>query len=201
MLDDCDLGWDEVRRRIGGSPSGHSDALRQRFAALFEPAVGVDDAAAATEPADARTCGALVMRLGGAAMTTIIATWLGWPLERSVEAVAELDRRLDSCGLRVSADADGHLRVRERARLRMRPRQWPLDLLARLDDAEHHHALAHLVRGDDCSADPSWVQPLLDVGAAVPGPYPGVQPSDRLAAVSPVLGSGLRQEPTPSSFE
>jgi hypothetical protein len=180
VASEYDLGWAEIDRQIGGSPVGHSDALRQRFAAFLEPSVGVDDPVADSEHSDARVCGALVMRLGGAATTTVIATWMDWTMERSVAAVAELDRRLDGCGLRVGADAGGHLRVRERARLRARPRRLALKLLARLDDPTYCHALAHLVRGDDCSTEAGWMQPLLDLGVAILGP--SVQPSALLAA-------------------
>lgn len=188
-LGECDLSWEEVRRRVGGAPPGHSDVLRQRFAAFLAPSAGVDDAATETEPGDARACGALVMRLGGAATTTVIAEWMGWTLERSAAAVAELDRRLDGCGLRVGADADGHLRVRERARLRARPRRVPFELLVGLDDAEHRHALAHLVRGENCptmrtggNRSLTWAPPsLAPFPACIPPnvwPPPSVVPGE-----------------------
>lgn len=192
-----DLGWADIHHQVGGSPVGHSDSLRQRFAALLEPSAGVDDPVTDSAHGDARACGALVMRLGGAATMTVIAAWMNWTMERSVAAVAELDRRLDSCGLRVGADADGHLRLRERARLRARPRRLALEPLASLDDPTYCHALAHLVRGDDCSTEAGWEQPLLDLGTAILGP--GVQPSAQLAAA--FAGVRRRDDGRPYAIE
>jgi len=122
------------------------------------------------------------VRLGGAASAAVIADWMGWTVERSVAALAELDRRLDGCGLRVSADSDGHISVRERARLRARPRRMPFELAESLDKEGYRHALAHLVRGDRCQGGEGWIQALLDLGAAVPAGYPSAYPSEVVAA-------------------
>lgn len=181
-LRQADLSHEEVRRRIGGLPLGGTDAVRQRLAALLEPSTSTDDPAADAEPDDARLCGSLIVRLGGRATATVIADWMGWTMERVHAALAQLDRRLDGCGLRVSADADGHLVVRERARLRARPRRLPFEFVVRLDSDEHRHALAHLVRGDHCARGEHWEQPLLDLGLAVPGAYPGIHPCEEVAA-------------------
>lgn len=155
-LRQADLSFEGLRRRLGRSPTGSSDAVRQRFAAFLEASAPSDEPAAGAEPDDARRCGAVIVRLGGAASATVIADWMGWTLERANAAVAELDRRLDRCGLRVSGDADGQLTVRERAQLRARPRRLPFELVVRLD-AEHRHALAHLVRGDHCTRGEGWM--------------------------------------------
>ena len=181
-LGEADLSHEEVRRRVGGTVWANNDVVRQRLAGLLDPSVATDDDAAGTHPDDARRCGALVVRLGGAATTTVIAGWMGWTMERTNAAVAELDRRLDRCGLRVGADGEGQLIVRERARLRARPHQLPFELAERLDAEEHRHALAHLARGDQCAKGEDWTQPLLDLGAAVPHSYPEVRPSDVIAA-------------------
>lgn len=181
-LRQADLGSEEVRQRVGARPAVGTDAVRQRTAALLEAPAGMDDPSAAAEPGDVRRCGALIVRLGAAATMTGVAAWMGWTLERTTTAVAELDRRLEGCGLQVSADAHGHLRIRERARLRARPQRLASELVVRLDDPAHRHALAHLVRGDHCAQGEDWLQPLLDLGAAVTGTSLEVQPSQPLAA-------------------
>ncbi|MGH9280459.1 MAG: hypothetical protein ACRD12_20495, partial [Acidimicrobiales bacterium] len=150
--------------------------------ALLEPSAATDDPAADAEPDDARRCGSLIVRLDGTATATVIADWMGWTMERAHAALAQLDRRLDRCGLRISADADGHLVVRERARLRTRPRRLPFELVVQVDSDEHRHALAHLVRGDYCARGEHRQQRLLDLGLAVPGPYPGIHPCEEVAA-------------------
>jgi len=53
-------------------------AIRQRLLALPEPAVADEDPAADGEADDPRRCGALMMRLSGAATPTAIAAWMGW---------------------------------------------------------------------------------------------------------------------------
>ena len=175
-----DLSLDEIRRQVGGIPPHGNDTVRQRFAALLEPSAHhPDDTTNATAANDPRLCGALIIRLGGTATATVISAWMGWTVEHANAAVEDLDRRLDSCGLRLVADAEGHLQVQERARLRVHPRQLPLELLARLDDPAYRHALAHLVRGEHCGQD--WMQPLLDLGVALPGRSPGIYPADKLA--------------------
>jgi hypothetical protein len=105
---------------------------------------------------------------------------MGWSLERTAAAVAELDRRLEKCGLRVGAEFEGRLQIRERARLRVRANDVADELLARLDDPQHRHALAHLVRGEPCPQGWDWMQPLLDLGAAVTGAYPGARPTSSI---------------------
>ncbi len=178
----ADLGSEEVRRRAGARPAVGTDAVRQRTAALLEAPAGVDDPSADAEPGDVRRCGALIVRLGAAATMTTVAAWMGWTLERTTTAVAELDRRLEDCGLQVSTDADGHLRIRERARLRARPQRLASELVVRLDDPAHRHALAHLVRGDHCPQGEDWLQPLLDLGAALTGTSFEARPSQPLVA-------------------
>lgn len=181
VLRRADVGLAEARRRAGGIAPTGSDAVRERFAAL----VGVsdlDDPAAGAHPDDARHCGALVVRLGEAATATAIAQWMGWTLERTGAAVEEVDNRLRKVGLQLVAEGDGRLVICDRVRLRRRPRQPPLELLGVLDDARYRHGLAHLVRGDRCGAEEDLVQPLFDLGVAVPGAYPGAAPSEALAA-------------------
>lgn len=181
-FDRADLSQDEVRRHAGGHPAANNDVVRQRLAALLEPSTTDDDPAADVRPDDARSCGALVARLGGAASAPVIADWMGWTVERTMATLAELDRRLDGCGLRLSADRDGHITVRERARLRARPRRLPFELAERLDEEGTRHALAHLVRGDRCPGGETWIQALLDLGAALPSGYPSAHPSEVIAA-------------------
>lgn len=181
-FDRADLSQDEVRRQAGGHPAANNDVVRQRLAALLEPSTTDDDPAADVRPDDARSCGALVVRLSGAASAPVIADWMGWTVEATLATLAELDRRLDGCGLRLSADRDGHITVRERALLRARPRRLPFELAERLDEEEFRHALAHLVRGDRCPGGEGWIQPLLDLGAAVPSGYPSASPSGVIAA-------------------
>ncbi len=182
VLRRADVGLEEVRRRAGGIPPTGSDAVRQRFVALLGPPPSVDDPASGTQRDDARHCGALVVRLGHAATPTAIATWMGWSLERTSAAVAEVDRRLDQLGLQLVAEADGRLVICDRVRLRVRPQQPVLELLAVLDNPEHRHALGHLVRGDRCATAEDWVQPLFDLGAAVPAGHPGAHPCEALGA-------------------
>jgi hypothetical protein len=177
-----DLSADAVSHHAGNINPGGNDSVRQRLAALLEPSAATDDPASATEPDDARQAGALIVRLAGAATTTTIATWTAWTLERATAAVAELDRRLDACGLRLIADAEGHLQIYERARLRTRPQRLPVELVAKLDDVAYRHALAHLVRGETCPNQPGCAQPLLNLGAAIPSSYPGAVPAAALAA-------------------
>jgi len=181
-LQQADLSRAEVARRAGGTPPGTTDALRQRLVALLEPSAAGEDPPADGEGDDARRCGALIMRLGDAATPTAIAAWMGWTFERTRAAVAELDRRLDDCGLRVSTEADRRLHVRERARLRARPQRLAFEVLASLDDPAIRHGLTHLVRGEPCPGGDEWMQPLLDVGAAIGCAYPGVRPAAPLAA-------------------
>lgn len=181
-LQQADLSRAEVARRAGGTPPGTTDAVRQRLLALLEPSVGHKEPAANGEVNDARHCGALIVRLGDAATPTAIAAWMGWTLERARAALAELDRRLDDCGLRVSTEADSRLHVRERARLRARPQRLAFEVLATLDDPAIRHGLAHLVRGEPCPGGDEWMQPFLDVGAAIGCSYPGVRPAAPLAA-------------------
>jgi len=65
-------------------PQSHrAVAIRQRLLALPEPAVADEDPAADGEADDPRRCGALMMRLSGAATPTAIAAWMGWTLERT----------------------------------------------------------------------------------------------------------------------
>jgi hypothetical protein len=180
VLRQADLGLAEVRRRAGGTPATGSDAVRQRFAALLGPVPGVDEPASGTLPDDARHCGALVVRLGEAATATAIAAWMGWTLERTGAAVAEVDRRLDVVGLQLVAEAGATLVIRDRVRARVRPRQSPLELLAVLDDPGHRHAVGHLVRGDQCATGEEWAQPLFDLGVAVPAGHPGAHPCEAL---------------------
>lgn len=178
----ADLSSEEVRRRVGARPAVGTDAVRQRTAALLDAPAGVDDPSADAEPEDVRRCGALIVRLDAAATMTAVAAWMGWTLERTITAVAELDRRLEGCGLQVSAGAGAHLRIRERARLRARPQRLASELVVRLDDPAHRHALAHLVRDDDCPQGEEWLQPLLDLGAAVTGTSLEPRPSQPLVA-------------------
>src|SRR5436309_11516990 len=91
----ADLSHDEVRRQAGGLPAANNDAVRQRLAALLEPSTDEVDPAAGVRPDDARSCGALVARLDGASSAAVIADWMGWTVERTAAALAELDRRLD----------------------------------------------------------------------------------------------------------
>lgn len=179
-MHEADLSYEEVRRRTGGVPASGTEAVRHRLAALMDVATGGDDAPLEEAAGDPRVAGALIVRLGGSATTASLASWLGWTLERATAAVAELDRCLDACGLRVHADSGGHLRIRERARLRTRAEHLPSELLARLDAPEHRHALAHLVRGDRCTGSHEGPQALLDLGAAVIGPR-GPAPAGPLA--------------------
>ncbi len=181
VLEAHDIGRPEVHRRAGGSSGAVADAVRQRLAALIEP-FAVAEPAAESKAADIRQAGALIVRLGGAATAETLAEWLGWSLERCHAALAVLDRRLDACGLRLQADSGGHLHVGDRARLRSRPRQLPSNVLGRLDDPAYRHALAHLVRGEPCPAEQDWSQALLDLGVAVVGGYPGVTPTEGVAA-------------------
>lgn len=176
----ADLGTQEVARRLGARPGGR-DAICHRIAALLETAEGEEDAVVDGEPGDARLCGALLVRLGGTATATVIAAWMGWSVERTAAAVAELDRRLEKCGLRVGAEFGGRLHLRERTRLRVRASDVADELLARLDYPARRHALAHLVRGEPCPQAWDWMQPLLDLGAAVTGPYPGARPTSSIA--------------------
>lgn len=113
---------------------------------------------------------------------TVIAAWMGWTLERTSAAIIEVDRRLAEVGTQLVAGADGGLRIHERVRHRSRPQQQSMAVLEHLDDAAHLHRLAHLVRGDPCGMDSDWMQPLLDLGAAVVGPYPGAEPCVALGA-------------------
>lgn len=182
VLRQADVGLEEARRRTGGTAPTGSDAMRQRFVALVSAPPSVDDPASGALPDDARHCGALVVRLGDAATATAIASWMGWTLERTGAAVAEVDRRLHRVGLQLVADANGRLVIYDRVRLRVRPQQPALELLAVLDHPAHRHGLGHLVRGDRCGTDEDLVQPLLDLGAAVPGAYPGACPSEALGA-------------------
>jgi hypothetical protein len=189
-----DLSLDEIRRQVGGITPHGNDTVRQRFAALLDPSAQPrDDTADSTAPSDPRLCGALINRLGGTATTTVISSWMGWTVERTNAAIAQLDRRLDSCGLRLVADTEGHLEVRERARLRVRPRQLPVDLLAHLDHPAYRHALAHLVRGEHCGP-PDWMQPLLDLGVAIPSRSPGIYPTDKIA---PAFAAAARRPRAP----
>jgi hypothetical protein len=181
VLRQADVGLEEARRRTGGSAPTGSDAVRQRFVALVGAPPGVDDPASGALPDDARHCGALVVRLGDAATATAIAAWMGWTMERTGAAVAEVDNRLQQVGLQLVADANGRLAICERIRLRIRPQQPALELLAVLDDPAHRHGLGHLVRGDRCGAE-DINQPLFDLGVAVPGAYPGARPSEALGA-------------------
>lgn len=156
--------------------------MRRRLAALLEPPPAADDHASRGSPDDARQAGALVVRLGSAATATAVAGWTGWTLERTHAALEELDRRLERCGLSVVADPAGSLAVRDGAMLRSRPARLPFELAERLDTDALRHSLAHLVRGETCPDGDWWAQPLLDLGVAVPSPYPGVQPSEVVAA-------------------
>lgn len=180
-LSECDVGRAEALRRAGAGPSG-DDAVRHRLRPLLEPAAGADEPPEHTEAQDARRCGALIVRLRAAATPAVVATWMGWTLERTTAAVVELERRLDACGLQLLSDAKGALAVRERARLRRRPVRLPFELAQRLDADEHLHALAHLARGDHCAHGDEREQDLLDLGAAIPGGYPGLHPSAVVAA-------------------
>lgn len=189
-----DLSLDEIRRQVGAIPPHGNDTVRQRFAALVEPSTEPrSDTADAAAPNDPRLCGALIIRLRGTATTTVISAWMGWTVERTNAAITQLDRHLDSCGLRLVADTEGHLEIRDRVRLRVGPRQLPVDLLAHLDDPAYRHALAHLVRGEHCGP-PDWIQPLLDLGVAIPGRSPGVQPADKLA---PAFAAAARRPKAP----
>ncbi len=176
----ADLSDHEVRRRTGAYPPGHSEAMRQRLAALLERPSLEDDAPAGTKPDDARLCGALVVRMGQKATPKAIAEWMGWTLERTYGALAELARRLDACGMCLNAGRGGGITVDDAVPLRSRPQQLSFELVERLDDKDLLHALAHLVRGDHCPDGEAW-QPLLDMGAAVPDRYPPVRPSDAVA--------------------
>lgn len=178
----ADLGHDDVRRQAGGLHPATTDVVRQRLAALLEPSAADDDPAAGIRPDDARSCGALLVRLRGAGTAAVIAEWMGWTHERTAAALVELDLRLDGCGLRVVADRDGRISVRERVRLRARPRRLPLELAEQLDEEGSLHALAHLARGDRCQSGDGWIQPLLDLGAAFPGGYPSAGPTEVIAA-------------------
>jgi hypothetical protein len=182
ILRRADLGAQELRRRSGGNSPGASEAVRQRLAALLQPSPVVDDPAAPTSIDDVRRCGALIVRLGGAATMTVVATWMGWTLERTSAAIAEVDQRLGEVGTQLVAGADGGLSIQEQLRHRGRPEQQSVTLLESLDDAAHRHRLAHLVRGDPCGMVSDWMQPLFDLGAAVPGRYPGAEPCDALGA-------------------
>lgn len=178
----ADLGVEELRRRAGGTPPGSSEAVRQRLAALLQAPPLADDAAPATSADDIRRCGGVIVRLGGAATATTIATWMGWTLERTASAVAEVDRRLWELGLELVADAEAGLHIHERVGHRARPHRPSIELLERLDDAAHRHGLAHLVRADPCGMAGDWMQPLFDLGAAVAGQYPGAEPCQGLGA-------------------
>ena len=180
-LNECDVGREEAWRRAGAGPSGN-DGVRSRLGPLLQPTAGGDEPPEHTAAQDARRCGALIVRLGGAATPTVAATWMGWTMERTAAAVAELERSLDACGLQLVANAEGGLVVRERARLRRRPVRLPYELAQRLDAEEHLHALAHLARGDHCAHADEREQALLDLGAAIPAGYPGLHPSDVVAA-------------------
>lgn len=107
---------------------------------------------------------------------------MGWPLEKAAATVAEVDRRIGGVGLQLVADGDGRLRVHERVRHRVRPQRSSIELLERIDDPVRRHGLAHLVRGDSCGAEDDWMQPLFDLGVAVPGRYPGAEPCEALGA-------------------
>ena len=181
-LRDADLIREEVGRRIGARTLASDDVVRQRLRAFLDPPPAPEDPAEETNAQDARRCGALIVRLGGAATATAVAAWMGWTMERTAAALAELDDRLDACGLRVIADGSGCLSVGERARLRARPKRLPFELAERLGADEHAHALAHLVRSDRCSDGEAWMQPLLDLGAAVPHSHLEVAPSEVIAA-------------------
>lgn len=113
---------------------------------------------------------------------TVIATWMGWTMERASAAIVEVDRCLGEVGAELVAGADGGLSIHEQLRHRGRPEKQSMMLLERLDDAAYRHRLAHLVRGDPCGMGSDWMQPLLDLGAAVPGRYPGAEPCDALGA-------------------
>lgn len=133
VLRQADLGMAEVSRRAGGTPATGSVAVRRRFAALLGPVPSVDEPAPGTLPDDVSLCGALVVRLGQAATATAIATWMGWTLERTGAAVAEVDRRLHPVGLQLVAEAGGRLVIRDRVRVRVRPQRRPLELLGVLE--------------------------------------------------------------------
>ena len=177
----ADLSGHEVRRRAGAYPPGHSEAMRQRLAALLESSPLSDDAPAATAPEDVRLCGTLVVRLDGKATPQAIAEWMGWTLERTCGALRELALRLEACGMCLNAGRGGGITVDDAVPLRSRPQRISFELVERLDDKDLLHALAHLVRGDPCPDGEAWTQPLLDVGAAVPDRYPPVRPSDVIA--------------------
>lgn len=181
-LRDADLTREEVGRRIGAKALANDDVVRQRLRAFLDPPPATEDPAEGTQAQDARRCGALIVRLGGAATATAITAWMGWTMERTAAALDELDRRLDACGLRLCADGEGCLTVSERARLRTRPKRLPFELAERLGADEHVHALAHLVRGDRCADGEEWMQPLLDLGAAAPHSHPELAPSAVIAA-------------------
>ncbi len=195
----ADLGHDDVRRQAGGLPPANNDVVRQRLAALLEPSATDDDPAASISPDDARSCGALLLRLRGAGTAAVIAEWMGWTHERTAAALRELDLRLDGCGLRVVADRDGRISVRERVRLRARPRRLPFALAEQLDEEGSLHALAHLARGDRCESGDGWIQPLLDHGAAIPGGYPSADPTEVVAAA--FIGVRRREHRVPKVLD
>ena len=197
LAETVDLTPQEVRRHLGGSATGASEAARQRLASLFDVPTPGDDPSPDSQPDDARLAGALITRLDGDATAAIIASWLAWTLARTGHALGELDARLASAGLRLHADAEGHLRIRARVRLRRRPAGLASELLARLDDARYRHGLAHLVRGDRCAAGDGDLQPLIDLGVVVaPGartlrPHPALA-SAFAAAVTSHTGRARR---------
>jgi len=176
-----DFGSSEIAR-WGAAGSGVNNAVRQRLAALIEIAA-IAEPAPDTTAADVRRAGALIIRLDGAATATTMAQWLGWTIERVDAALVMLDRRLDACGLRLQADIEGQLHVRDRAYLRSRPQQLSWSLLTRVDDAACLHGLAHLVRGEPCPAGQGWAHPLIELGAAVvTGDYEVAEPASALKA-------------------
>lgn len=195
----ADLSGGEVHRRAGGLVPGYNDAVRRRLVALLEPSPAADHPASNARPDDARQAGALVVRLGTAATATAIAGWTGWTLERTHAALEDLDQRLEQCGLSVVADPAGSLALRDRALLRSRPVRPPLELAERLDTEEFRHFLAHLVRGETCPANERWEQPLLDLGVAVPSSYPGLRPTDVVAAA--FVGVARRERSRPAVVE
>jgi len=172
--------------------------VRRRFAALLEPA-RPDDPAPAPSADDIRRCGGLIVRLGGEATATVIATRMGWTLEKAAASVAEVDHRLGRVGLQLVAGGDGRLAIHERVRHRIRPQRPSIELQERLDDPGCRHGLAHLVRGDSCEAEDDWVQPLFDLGVAVPGRYPGAEPCEASAQASAAFAGGSRTPSTRSS--
>jgi hypothetical protein len=175
--DDVDFSLEELERQLGGRSLRGSDALRQRLASLLDVPAG-DEVPGDIDPDDARLAGAIIARLEGQATATSVASWMNWALPRTTAALAELDRRLNSCGLRLLADGQGHLRFQGRARLRRRPEALSSELLARLDEPALRHALAHFVRGDRCPDRDH--QALIDFGVVInpgsrnPKPHPAL---------------------------